>query len=269
MWCRRGGGGLHLYSSNACAGRWQSATPSYRGARRGGAPREAPSWRLGRPRLTSSHAVHDPGRRQELERALGAEDPRRRRSRTPGSREQVDAAAKSWCRWRRRRGEHGEAARDRAARERARYRRLRPRRRVRVHARSRTSRRRRGACPAARPHTALRGVIKNALEASLGDGEVRVRVAAEQGTAARGRGSRIGMTPESLARAGEAVLHHQERRGHARMGSASFSRAWCSSDWGELALDSAAGRGTRSRCAPGRRSSTICRIEESNRPGSS
>ena len=94
---------------------------------------------------------------------------------------------------------------------------------------------------------ALRGVVKNALEASAPDGEVSVAIAVENGRARlrvadRGRG----MTPDVLARAGEPFFTTKNGDGLGRgMGLGLFlARIVLERLGGDLALDSTAGRGT-------------------------
>lgn len=94
---------------------------------------------------------------------------------------------------------------------------------------------------------ALRGVVKNALEASAPDGEVAIQMDAESGRARvrvvdRGRG----MTPDVLARAGEPFFTTKNGDGLGRgMGLGLFlARVVLERLGGDLALESAAGRGT-------------------------
>jgi two-component system sensor histidine kinase RegB len=94
---------------------------------------------------------------------------------------------------------------------------------------------------------ALRGVVKNALEASAPDGEVAIRIDADSDQARlqiadRGRG----MTPEVLARAGEPFFTTKNGDGLGRgMGLGLFlARVVLERLGGDLALESTAGRGT-------------------------
>ncbi len=94
---------------------------------------------------------------------------------------------------------------------------------------------------------AVRGVVKNALEASAGMGEVHLRLGGEPGRwrlAVEDRGG--GMAPEVLARAGEPFFSTKNGDGLARgMGLGLFlARVVLERLGGELALDSAPGRGT-------------------------
>ncbi len=94
---------------------------------------------------------------------------------------------------------------------------------------------------------ALRGIVKNALEASGPDDEVRVRLEADPrhwrlAVADRGRG----MTPEVLARAGEPFFTTKQGDGLGRgMGLGLFlARVVLERLGGDLTLESAAGQGT-------------------------
>jgi two-component system, sensor histidine kinase RegB len=94
---------------------------------------------------------------------------------------------------------------------------------------------------------ALRGVIKNAVEASGAEGEVRVRLDGDAGSwrlavVDRGRG----MAPDVLARAGEPFFTTKDGDGLARgMGLGLFlARVVLERLGGELVLDSQPGRGT-------------------------
>jgi len=94
---------------------------------------------------------------------------------------------------------------------------------------------------------ALRGVVKNALQASAPDGEVVVAASLEEGRwriQVRDRGP--GMTPEVLARAGEPFFTTKNDDGRDRgMGLGLFlARAVAERLGGDLAIESAAGRGT-------------------------
>jgi two-component system sensor histidine kinase RegB len=112
---------------------------------------------------------------------------------------------------------------------------------------------------------ALRGVIKNALEASVGGGDVQVRLGAE---AERFRLAVVdhgtGMPPDVLARAGEPFFTTKQTDGLARgMGLGLFlARVVLERLGGELELDSAAGRGTIVTLVLPAGAATIGRIED-------
>jgi two-component system sensor histidine kinase RegB len=117
---------------------------------------------------------------------------------------------------------------------------------------------------------ALRGVLKNALEAAGGAGEVRVdlALAAERWRlAVTDRGP--GMTPEVLAHAGEPFFTTKNGDGLARgMGLGLFlARVVLERLGGELEIDSALGRGTTvTLVVPAADAATIRRVAD---PGAS
>jgi two-component system sensor histidine kinase RegB len=118
---------------------------------------------------------------------------------------------------------------------------------------------------------ALRGVIKNALEASGPTGDVHVRLGAHGGVwhvAVEDRGA--GMIPEVLARAGEPFFTTKNGEGIGRgMGLGLFlARAVLERLGGDLTLDSAAGRGTTvTLILPAGDAATIRRGEEAGVSG--
>jgi two-component system sensor histidine kinase RegB len=118
---------------------------------------------------------------------------------------------------------------------------------------------------------ALRGVIKNALEAAGGEGEVHVRVDRDAGSwrlAVVDRGA--GMAPDVLARAGEPFFTTKNGDGLTRgMGLGLFlARVVFERLGGELGLDSVAGQGTTVTLRlPGGEPATICRVEDRAPPG--
>lgn len=113
---------------------------------------------------------------------------------------------------------------------------------------------------------ALRGILKNALEASSADGEVVVRIDADGARARvavvdRGRG----MPPDVLARAGEPFFTTKHGDGLGRgMGLGLFlARVVLERLGGDLALDSAPGRGTTVTLGlPVADAATVRRMEE-------
>jgi two-component system sensor histidine kinase RegB len=113
---------------------------------------------------------------------------------------------------------------------------------------------------------ALRGVIKNALEASGDGGAVTVHVDARGGTwrlTVQDRGA--GMAPDVLAHAGEPFFTTKNGGGITRgMGLGLFlARVVLERLGGELLLDSAAGRGTTvTLVLPAGDPATICRVED-------
>lgn len=93
---------------------------------------------------------------------------------------------------------------------------------------------------------ALRGIVKNALEASAADGEVEVRLDEDAGRwrLAVVDGGR-GMTKDVLARAGEPFFTTKQGEGLRGMGLGLFlARVVLERLGGDLTLDSVAGRGT-------------------------
>jgi two-component system sensor histidine kinase RegB len=113
---------------------------------------------------------------------------------------------------------------------------------------------------------ALRGVIKNALEASGDDGAVGLELARHGGAwrlVVRDRGT--GMAPDVLARAGEPFFTTKNGEGIGRgMGLGLFlARAVLERLGGGLELDSASGRGTTvTLVLPAGDPATVCRVED-------